>query len=64
MIDFIEGACCCALIGFGVLFLWWFLERYFEMNECLIPWKQVVMEVLGYGVLFATVFVLILEIGG
>lgn len=34
------------------------------MNEGLIPWKQVALEVLGYGVLFATVIVLILEIGG
>lgn len=34
------------------------------MNEEMIPWKQVALEVLGYGVLFATVVVLILEIGG
>lgn len=34
------------------------------MSEGPIPWKQVAMEVLGYGVLFATVIVLILEIGG
>lgn len=34
------------------------------MSEEMIPWKQVALEVLGYGVLFATVVVLLLEIGG
>lgn len=34
------------------------------MSEGLISWKQVALEVMGYGVLFATVIVLILEIGG
>ena len=34
------------------------------MDEEIISLKQIALEVLGYGVLFATVIVLILEIGG
>ena len=34
------------------------------MDEEMISLKQVALEVLGYCVLFATVVVLILEIGG
>lgn len=34
------------------------------MSEETISLKQVALEVLGYGVLFATAVVLILEIGG
>lgn len=34
------------------------------MNEEMISLKQIALEVLGYGVLLATVVVLILEIGG
>lgn len=44
--------------------MWRFLGRYFEMSEGMLTWKQIALEVLGYSVLFATVIVLILEIGG